>query len=91
MYSKLILLFATAVVASPGHFKVDIRREYTSASSVQQRDLDEPLKLAIGGTVSGQPPKSEPDDESVEMLSDDCFGPFPALAEGVADKDAKSS
>lgn len=77
MYSKLILLFATAVVASPGHFKLDIRREYTSASSLRQRELDEPLILAIGGTVSGQPPKSEPDDESVEMLSDDCS----ALAE----------
>jgi hypothetical protein len=63
MYSKLILLFATAVVASPGHFKLDIRREYTSASSLRQRELDEPLKLAIGGTVSGQSPKSEPDDK----------------------------
>jgi hypothetical protein len=56
MYSKLILLFATAVIASPGHFKLDIRREYASTSSLRQRELDEPLELAIGGTVSGQFP-----------------------------------
>ena len=74
MYSKLILLFATAVVASPGHFTLDIRREYTSASSLRQRELGEPLELAIGGTVSGAVSKSEPDDEPAEMLSDDCSG-----------------
>jgi hypothetical protein len=82
MYSNLILLFATAVLASPGHFKLDIRREYTSTSSLRRRQLDEPLKLAIDGTVSGQPPKSEPDDEPAETLSDDCSGrPFLAVAE----------
>jgi hypothetical protein len=56
MYSKLILLFATAVIASPGHFKLDIRREYASASSLRERELGEPLELAIGASVSGQFP-----------------------------------
>ena len=78
MYSKLILLFATAVVASPGHFTLDIRREYTSASSLRQRELGEPLELAIGGTVSGHFPSPSQTTSSVEMLSDDCSGGPPS-------------
>jgi hypothetical protein len=57
MYSTLILLLATAVLASPGHFKLDIRREYAGASNLRQRELDEPLALAIGGTVSVPSPR----------------------------------
>ena len=57
MYPKLILLFATAVLASSGHFKLDIRREYAGASNLRQRELDDPLTLAIGGTVSVPSPR----------------------------------
>jgi hypothetical protein len=81
MYSKLILLFATAVVASPGHFTLDIRREYTSASSLRQRELGEPLELAIGGTVSGQSPSLSQTTNQRRCSPMIVPEPFPAPAE----------
>ena len=56
MSSKLVLLFASAALATPGHLKLDLSREYVRAAGLEEINLEEPLKLVIGGRVSQPSP-----------------------------------
>ena len=69
MAAKLILLFAAAALASPGHLKLDFRKEHVSAAALEERDLEDPLKLAIGGSVSRPFPTPSPSSMSGHVIA----------------------